>query len=120
MVTSLIMTTRCPRCLNATYWLSQDGLLKCTSWRETFSASKNRIHISRATLRKVIEEFLLEHSTNNILTRVNISTYMLLKVLAIMRTAMTHDVPEIFEGNVEVDETYLGGQWKNKTLSVKR
>ena len=28
--------------------------------------------------------------------------------------AMTQDVPEVFEGVVEVDETYVGGQWRNK------
>lgn len=33
---------------------------------------------------------------------------------------MVQDVLEVFESSVEVDETYLGGQWKNKRLSVKR
>jgi hypothetical protein len=32
---------------------------------------------------------------------------------------MTTDVPEIFSGTVEVIETYLGGQWKNKQRSVR-
>ena len=29
------------------------------------------------------------------------------------------DVPEIFSGTVEVDETYLGGQWKNKRKTIR-
>jgi transposase len=62
----------------------------------------------------VVQEFLLEHSTNTILTRVDISRYMLLKILTTMRMVMTQDVPEVFEGEVEVDETYVGGQWRNK------
>ena len=36
------------------------------------------------------------------------------------RTEMTKDVPAIFSGTVEVDETYIGGQWKNKRLNVKK
>jgi transposase len=29
------------------------------------------------------------------------------------------DVQEIFSGTVEVDETYLGGQWKNKRKFIR-
>ncbi len=37
-----------------------------------------------------------------------------LKILTAMRMVMIQDVPEVLEGIVEVDETYVGGQWKNK------
>jgi transposase-like protein len=32
---------------------------------------------------------------------------------------MAQDVPEVFSGIVEVDETYMGGQWKNKRKSQR-
>jgi len=44
---------------------------------------------------------------------------MLLKILTLVRMLMVQDVPAVFEGTVEVDETYLGGQWKNKRHAVK-
>lgn len=32
---------------------------------------------------------------------------------------MNQDIPYVFSGAVEVDETYLGGQWKNKRKSQR-
>lgn len=42
------------------------------------------------------------------------------KALKILRMCMMSDVPKTFSGTVEVDETYLGGAWKNKRKSVKK
>jgi len=32
----------------------------------------------------------------------------------LVRQAMASDIPPVFEGTVEIDETYLGGAWRNK------
>ncbi|MBI5420965.1 MAG: IS1595 family transposase [Parcubacteria group bacterium] len=85
-----------------------------------FRRKKNPCGISNLLLEKVTTEFLLEHSTNRILERIKITRHKLLKTLTLLRTAMTKDVPKTLEGIVEVDETYLGGQGKNKRLEIKR
>jgi hypothetical protein len=42
-----------------------------------------------------------------------------LRALTIILTSLMKDAPEIFSGTVEVDETALGGQWKNQRSLVR-
>ncbi len=111
---------KCPKCLKAKFWETGSGRLKCKNCRKLFTAKKNPHGLTDKVLREIVAEFLLEHSTNVILDRVKISKYKLLKILTLLRTAMTKEIPDVFSGIVEVDETYLGGQWKNKRLKTKR
>jgi len=55
-----------------------------------------------------------------IMEQVGFSEYKVLRCCQITRGVMLRDIPEDFEGTVEVDETYLGGQWKNKNKSQRR
>ena len=41
-----------------------------------------------------------------------------LQALTYMRRGMEKEIPEVFSGTVEVDETYQGGQGKNKQLPI--
>lgn len=110
------LQTKCPKCFKSRFWKTGDDRLKCKSCRYIFTSKHNSLGVSNKLLKQIISEFLLEHSTNIILQRINISKYKLLRVLTILRKVMVKDIPAVFEGTVEVDETYLGGQMKNRRL----
>lgn len=113
------MKTNCYRCQNGKVWKLKSGRFRCSSCKTTFSPRIAGICVSKRILKKIISEFLLEHSTNIILDRVNISKYKLLKLLTLFRIVMTRDSAKQFSGIVEVDETYLGGQMKNRRIKDK-
>jgi hypothetical protein len=53
---------------------------------------RKRVRINHSTVRKIIQEFFLEHSSNTILSRVSISRYMLLRILTLVRMVMVQNV----------------------------
>lgn len=102
------LQVKCPKCFESRFWKTADNRLKCRSCRYIFSPKPNPINLPSKILNVVVSEFLLEHSTNIILERVNISKYKLLKVLTLLRILMTKDVPDVFERIVKLDEAQRG------------
>jgi transposase len=77
------------------------------------------LRLTKDQWREIIRWFLLEQSSQKIAIRTSIKILRVLRSLTIIRRALTKDVPGIFSGTVEVDETYLGGQWKNKRKTIR-
>lgn len=111
---------QCRRCHATKLWKLQSGKFRCAICKTSFRPRVGGICISKIILKNTIAEFDLEHSTNVILERNPISKYKLLKLLTALRTEMTKDIPKAFSGIVEVDETYVGGRWKNKRLKIRK
>lgn len=58
-------------------------------------------------------------SGNEIWYETGIDRKRIYRALLVVREVMARDIPGVFSGTVEVDETYLGGQWKNKRKSQR-
>ena len=61
----------------------------------------------------------MEQNSNSIVKRTKFERRRVFRALTKIRIVLAKDVPEIFSGTVEVDETYVGGQWKNKRKSIQ-
>jgi transposase len=58
-------------------------------------------------------------SANAIADETGVERKRVFRALLHTREAMVKDIPDVFSGTVEIDETYIGGQWKNKRKSQK-
>jgi len=103
----------CPKCRSKKVYLLSNGKRKCSQCKYEFTPHRLPLYLTRDQWREIIRWFLLEQSSQNISLRTVCERKRVLRALTYIRTSLTKDVPEIFSGTVEVDETYLGGQWKN-------
>jgi hypothetical protein len=100
-------------------YLLFNGKRKCSQCKYEFTPHRLPLYLTRDQWSEIIRWFLLEQSSQNISLRTGFERKRVLRALTIIRTSLTKDVPELFSGTVEVDETYLWGQWKNKRRPVR-
>ena len=111
---------KCRKCSGKKFWRVRRSKLRCQKCGYEFVPKIGGINLARYRWKALLKWFLRCQSINVIIEETKISKHKILKALNLVRKAMILDVPEVFSGVVEVDETYLGGQWKYKRKSVKR
>ena len=109
----------CPKCNSKKLYKLQSGKRRCARCRYEFIPHKLPLTFTRNEWKQIIHLFLMEQSSNSINEQTGFEQRRILRALTKIRFVMMHDVPEIFSGTVEVDETYLGGQRKNKRKTIR-
>lgn len=95
------------------------GRRRCAQCKYDFFPYTLPLRFTRQEWQEIIHLFLMEQSSNSIVEQTGFEKKRVLRVLLKIRMALAKDVPDIFSGTVEVDETYLGGVWKNKRKVVQ-
>lgn len=110
----------CARCFSKKVYIVRREKYKCANCKYEWKPYKLPLHLSRREWIKILGWFLRGLSSQAISNETGINRWRILRALTKVRMAMIKDVPDVFNGIVEVDETYLGGQWKNKRKSQKK
>src|SRR3972149_4024398 len=107
----------CHRCQNRKFYSVRRGKKRCKNCQYEWKPKIAGLRLTKAVWRKILFWFVLGHSLRTINAQTGVSHYSVEKAVGIARSIMVQDVPGVFSGTVEVDETYLGGPKKNKRKS---
>lgn len=117
------MPIKCPYCSFQRSWIVRRLKRKCKKCRREFSMHKypvKHFRVSTSEWKRCIDTFIRQRTTNQVLRELALSRCRTLKMLTHLRVLMSLDVPTQFNGPLEMDETYIGGQRKNKKLHIRR
>jgi len=109
----------CPKCHGKKLYKMSTGRRRCARCKYDFIPRQLPLRLTREEWREILHLFLMEQSSNSIVEQTGFDKKRVLRALMRVRMALASDVPDIFSGTVEVDETYLGGAWKNKRKVIR-
>ena len=109
----------CPRCQHAKSWSIWRGKSRCAACHYEWVPRALPLRLSPGEWRRLLRWFVLGQSAEVIAQEARLERKRVLRALIVVRQAMVRDVPHVFSGVVEVDETYLGGSWRNRCLAKR-
>ncbi|HJJ50060.1 MAG TPA: IS1595 family transposase [Methanocorpusculum sp.] len=109
----------CPKCNSKKLYKMSSGKRRCSECKYDFIPHNLPLRLTRDEWKQIIHLFLMEQNSNSIIERTRFERRRVFRALTKIRLVLAKDVPDIFSGTVEVDETYVGGQWKNKRKSIR-
>ncbi|MEK7873766.1 MAG: IS1595 family transposase, partial [Chloroflexota bacterium] len=107
---------RCPRCQSSKSWRLESGKRRCSACRYDWRPGRLPVRLTARQWRQLLRYFLLGLSAARVAQETHLGREQVLRALLLVRQAMTRDIPPVFSGVVEIDETYVGGTWRNKRL----
>jgi transposase-like protein len=112
----------CPHCGFSRAWALRREKKKCKRCRREWSCrwKVKGFAATRRQWQNVAREFLRDRTGVRVAEQVGMERKCVHRMLHHLRTLMTYDIPKPFSGIVEVDETFIGGQWRNKPFRIRR
>lgn len=113
----------CPHCGYRRSWKLRRNKFKCKSCRRESARTQPvaaGIRADSRAWRACIRVFLRERTAKRVQQEAAVGRNNAQRMTSLLRHCMEQDVPDVFVGPVEMDETYIGGQRKNKRLHIRR
>ena len=110
---------KCPHCGCGKLYSARWEKVRCNTCLYEWKPKKLPLTLTRKEWIKILHWFLRGLPAVAIAQETGIHRQRILRALTYVRIAFQQDVPDVFSGTVEVDETYIGGQWKNKRLNER-
>lgn len=114
--------SRCPYCSYPRFWKLRREKRKCKRCRREWSGTVvlNGVRATTAEWRRCVSTFLTRRAARTVSQETRMAYCRVVKMLTRLRETMSLDVATPFSGICEADETFIGGQRKNKRLHIRR
>src|SRR4030065_73723 len=110
---------KCPRCGFTKAYVIRREKRRCIKCGYEWRPGRLPLRLTASQWRSLLMTFFKGLPSHDIALETGLELRRVLRALLLVRRVTAQDIPEVFSGTVEVDETYVGGQWKNKRKSPR-